>query len=166
MKVVNDTSYSDQTPDEVIRVLENARTSRTGLQISYGETDPEKGAVGRDWLEEFDTIGLIGRSTGPVKIPIVLKNAKSSGGFGLLDRCIVRIRTTTGRVFYQHPQYHYGKITLELKKQPTQMANGRTLTVDVRRDGEVHASFPTMEAARRWVRKLGLKGEIVQAAAA
>ncbi len=54
-KIINGTSYDERTPDEVIRVLENARANRTRLHISLGET--EGANVGRDWLDEFESYG-------------------------------------------------------------------------------------------------------------
>ena len=36
-KIVNATSYDSRTPNEVIRVLENARQNRTSLHVSLGE---------------------------------------------------------------------------------------------------------------------------------
>ena len=79
-KHINGTSYRNETPDEVIRVLESARQNRTRLHISLGET-----ASGRDWLEEFETHGYVGRSMGPVKVPLLVANTRSLGGGAILD---------------------------------------------------------------------------------
>jgi len=78
-KVVNGTSYHENTPDEVINVLEDARQKGTRIRIWYGEN-------GLSWDEENDIIGNIGRSTGTNKIPLLINNARSLGGPGLLDR--------------------------------------------------------------------------------
>jgi hypothetical protein len=74
MKLINGTSYHDSTPDAVIRVLESARLNRTRLHISFGDPDS-----GRDWLEEFESHGYVGRSTGPVKVPLILATRRSVG---------------------------------------------------------------------------------------
>jgi hypothetical protein len=159
---VNGTSYDARTPDEVIRVLENARLNRIRLHVSLGETDNDRGQLGRDWLEESFVIGYIGRSTGSVKIPLVVPNRNSRGGPGLLDHCVVRIRRAAGgELLWQHPQYHHGKITLARKPIPVDLPDGRQLTVTVFRDGQEQAAFENMDKARRYVHKLGLKGEIV-----
>ena len=53
-------------------------------------------------------VGRIGRSIGPVKIPIVLANSRSIGGAGLLDHCVVKIEFANkshGDVVWQHPTY-------------------------------------------------------------
>ena len=151
-KHVNGTSFDERTPDEVIRVLESTRQNRTRLHISLGDT-----ASGRDWLEEFETHGYVGRSMGPVKVPLLVANTRSLGGGSILAHCIVRIRTSAGgRVLWQHPDYHHGTLEIRQKTEPVTLPDGRTLTVDVLRDGELHASFEDMQKARRWVNKLGV----------
>ncbi len=88
-KVVNGTFYPLGTPDEVIRVLERARENRVRLAIAYrSESRPEYGRVGR--------------SMGPVKIPLLSHNIRSHGGGGLLTNIIVEIRESSGgRVLYK-----------------------------------------------------------------
>jgi len=158
---INGTFYDTRTPDAVIRVLESARLNRTRLHISLGETDNERGMLGRDWIEEHDINGTVSRSMGPVKVPLLVANRKSLGGFALLDHCIVRIRTAAGgRVLYQHPVYHHGALEIRQKTTPVNLPDGRVLTVDILRDGELHASFENMDKARRWVHKLGLVAPI------
>ena len=160
-KIVNGTSYDSRTPDEVVRILENARANRTQLHISLGETDNDRGAIGRDWLEEFESYGYIGRSMGPTKVPLLIASRRSTGGGALLDHCIVRIRQSAGgRVLYQHPTYHFGNVEIRPKAEPVVLPNGRILTVDVLRDGELHAAFENMAQARRWVNKMGVVAPI------
>ena len=160
-KVVNGTSYDIRTPDEVIRVLENARQNRTRLHISLGETDNDRGKLGRDWLEEFESYGYVGRSMGPIKVPLIVANRRSLGGGALLDHCNIRIRqSASGRVLYQHPAYHFGTMETRLKAEPVTLPGGRVLTVDVLRDGELHAAFENVAQARRWVQKLGVVAPI------
>ena len=159
-KIINGTFYDERTPAEVIRVLESARLNRTRLHISLGETDNERGKLGRDWLEEHDIIGTVSRSIGPVKVPLLIANRRSISGGAILGHCIVRIRTAGGRVLYQHPAYHHGRLEIRRKATPVELPDGRLLTVDVFRDGELHASFESIEKARRWVRRLGITAPI------
>lgn len=83
-QVVGGTSYSSDTPLKVVEILESARTSGRKVRIFYGRD-------GKLWNDEHDTIGKIGRSMGPVKIPLLIHNSRSMGGGGLLDDRIVRI---------------------------------------------------------------------------
>ena len=158
-KIVNGTSYDIRTPDEVIRVLENARLNRTRLHISLGHTDGSN--AGLDWLEEFESHGYIGRSMGPIKVPLLVANRRSLGGGALLDHCIVRIRHSAGgRVLWQHPAYHFGSMEIRSKAESVVLPDGRVLTVDVLRDGEPHAAFENITQARRWVQKMGVVAPI------
>jgi hypothetical protein len=157
MKQLNGTSYHDETPDAVIRVLENARANRTRLHVSLGDT-----TTGLDWLEEFETHGYVGRSIGPVKVPLLVANKRSLGGGPILTHCIVRIRRSSGgRVLYSHPKYHHGDLEIRRKVTPVELPHDRVLTVDVLRDGTTHASFETVEKARRWASRLGVIAPIV-----
>lgn len=156
-KQVNGTNYDQRTPDEVVRVLENARLNRQRLHISLGDT-----TTGLDWLDEFGSHGYVSRSMGPVKVPLLVANRRSLGGGAILDHCIVRIRTSAGgRMLYQHPQYHHGQLEIRRKAEPVTLPDSRVLIVDVLRDGELHASFETVAKARRWVQKLGVSAPIV-----
>ena len=157
MKQTNGTFYHDDTPDDVIRVLENAHQSRVRLHISYGDR-----TTGRDWLETSEAHGWIGRSTGPLKVPLVLANRRIKGGAAILDHCIVRIRTAAGgRVLWQHPTYHHGKVEIRSKPEPVNGPGRRTLRVEVVRDGQPQAAFEDVAGARRYIHTLGVRAEIV-----
>ena len=178
-KIRDGTSWDARTSDEVIDVLEKARRNHTRVHLSSGYTEYhaanwEKAAgsllmeeplgakeLGRDWLEEYDTCGYIGRSGGSVKVPLLIRDKRSIGGLGLLDHCIVRIRRSCGgKVLWQHPNYHHGKITIHRKPIPLKWEGG-VLLVEVRRDGAKHRSFKDMASALRYVKKLGLTAERV-----
>lgn len=85
-KVVDGTSYKQNTPLMVIGLLETSRKLKQRIRIFYGED-------GRCWNEEYETIGVVGRSTGTIKIPLLIKNKSSIGGGAIIDDCIVRIDT-------------------------------------------------------------------------
>lgn len=91
-KVVNGTYYNKDTNDEVIRILEICRQNRTRIVLDYG--DPE---TGKSWNETFDVTGYIGRSTGQIKIPILVYNNRSLGGGGILTHKIISIKTSLGK---------------------------------------------------------------------
>lgn len=151
-QVVNGTYFDVRTTIEVINVLEKARLNRTRLHISLGDV-----ATGRDWLDEFECFGFIGRSVGPTKVPLILPLNRSIGGGAILDHCIVRIRHSSGgKVLWEHPSYHHGKIEVRHKEQPIVFDDGTSLHVDVLRDNQVQACFETVAKAMRYVQKLGL----------
>lgn len=107
-KIRNGTAYHEETPENIVQILESARASNrsTRLRFCFGDVD-----TGRDWGEVNDIEGYIGRSTGSIKIPLLIKTVNSSGGGALLDHCIVRIeRKERGdksyTEVYRHPLYH------------------------------------------------------------
>jgi hypothetical protein len=67
---------------------------------------------GKSWLDEHGTEGRIGRSTGTVKIPLLVP-PRHDGGPGLFDHCIVRlqVRRKPHTVLWQHPNFHVPEIT-------------------------------------------------------
>lgn len=104
-KVVNGTYYKKETPDQLIDILENARQHQKRIRIFYGDTE-----TGKSWNEEHYIIGTVSRSTGKIKIPILIHNSRSWGGPAILDHCIVRI-TLDKKVIYTHDNFHIGTIT-------------------------------------------------------
>lgn len=159
-KIVDGTYYDVRTPDEIVSILEDSRKNRKRIRIHYGFTNAaeaqEKGKqVGRDWLEENDVTGHVGRSTGSIKIPLMIATDRSTGGPGLLEYCIVKIRDTCGQVLYQHPNYHYGRIALD--QDWTRQHGGKKYPFMVLVDGEVHASFETEQKRTKYLQKMGLE---------
>jgi hypothetical protein len=118
--IVDGTHYHDDTPQEVIDVLERARNTGQRVRLHYGTV--EGGAahkrgkpVGEDWGDTFYVAGHISRSMGPQKTPLVVARRNSSGGPAVLDHCIVRIRPANqrdGGDLYRHPDYHLSADTL------------------------------------------------------
>lgn len=109
-QIVGGTSYHDDTPREVIEILETARiyhqergpSEWPRYRFHYG--DPE---TGQDWGDVHDVRGYVGRSMGPIKIPLLIANTRSTGGGALLDGNIIRIRPSAGGGpdLYRHPTY-------------------------------------------------------------
>lgn len=101
--IVNGTAYHLKTSPEIIKILERVRQNRKRIHLYLGDT-----ATGKDWDEHHDVKGTIGRSTGTVKIPILLSLKTSHDGGGILTHCIVKITETIKphKVLYQHSTYH------------------------------------------------------------
>jgi len=141
-KIVNGTAYKVETPSRVIEVLEQSLNSNQRVRLFYGDAK-----TGRDWLEENDTIGSIGRSSGKIQIPLLIKNARSSGGGGLLDECIVKI--TIGKTtVYQNKKYKLGEIEIKESDKVLQ-EQGLTHSVNIR--GINQANFETLKRANNYV---------------
>lgn len=139
-KVDLGTWFHRDTPKAVRDILESAHKSGTRLRLFYGDTQ-----TGRDWLEEFDVIGTIGRSTGTLKVPQLIASSRSMGGGAVLDNCIVRIiDTATRRELYRHPQY----VTPGFDLRHSSMIDHPW---EVLHNGQIHARFKTAEKAKRWI---------------
>lgn len=139
------TWFNWDTPKQVCAVLERCRKDDSVVRIFYGDT-----ATGRDWLEEFDTIGRIGRSTGLMKVPLLVPKGEF-GGSAILDHCIVKImHAETGRVFYQHPQYHQPVFEIRTLETPIK-AGRKTYTHAVWADGKNCANFVSHSKAAAWI---------------
>lgn len=137
------TYYHKDTPDKVIEILERCRKNHTRVQVFYGDTK-----TGRDWHEEHDTMGYIGRSTGPISIPILVYNSRSYGGGALLDHCIVRIRTTLGKVdLYRADNYQQPEI--EIVESDMEEYSHNTII-----DGKLYGRHRSKKSAERLKAKL------------
>jgi hypothetical protein len=136
-RVQTDTWYDEETPQAVVRILERARKNGSVLRIFLGDR-----STGRDWMEEHDTIGRIGRSTGTIRVPLLVAEGESGGG-ALLDACIVRVASSDGRDLWRHPAYHLP----ELRISPD-VSDGRWWVTS---DGTRHAGFKRYEQAAAWI---------------
>lgn len=78
------TAYHIETPELLCAVLQSVRSCRQRVKITLGDTK-----TGREW-GDIET-GYIGRSTGNIKVPLIIHNARSIGGGALLDHCILKV---------------------------------------------------------------------------
>ena len=94
-------AFNEKTCDKVKTVLTECYNKQCRIRIWYGDAK-----TGLSWVEEYDVIGTIGRSTGKQKIPLLIKNSRSSGG-GILCHCIIRIDVISSkRIIYKHPLFN------------------------------------------------------------
>lgn len=91
-KEVDGIFYKLETPDDLISVLNNCYKNDIRIIVDYGDTK-----TGKSWGEVCDIIGYIGRSTGEIKIPLLVYNNRCFGGGALLDNHIIGIKTTKGK---------------------------------------------------------------------
>lgn len=138
---IKETWYHASTPKAVRNVLERVMESRTRVRIHLGDA-----VTGRSWMDEYDVVGRIGRSTGITKIPLLVAEGED-GGPGLLDHCIVRIQhARTGVDIYRHPSFH----TPEMWIKDTEDEPEYPVAVEVDGKGTV-ARFKDHTRAERWV---------------
>jgi len=95
-------TFDNNTCETVKTVLTECYNNQCRIRIWYGDTD-----TGASWLDEYDTMGTIGRSTGQQKTPLLIKNSRSIGGGGILCHCIIRIDIINSRrTIYEHPLFY------------------------------------------------------------
>lgn len=126
-KLCSGTCYHQETPEQVIHILEKLQNSGDEVRIFYGDTQ-----TGQSWHDEFDVVGRIGRSTGNIKIPLLVPKG-DCGGPGLLDHCIIRIDSRE-ETLYQHKKFRVGEMTLS-------QGNDQQLPWEVFIDSVLHARF-------------------------
>lgn len=115
------------------------------VRIWYGDTE-----TGRSWNEEYNVTGYISRSTGNIKIPILINNSISYDGDSLLDDCIIRIDDIQQkRTLYKHENFHVEKMEVEIEsgsEYPYRVMQHKD-------SGEVQnvANFKDSKRALRWI---------------
>lgn len=88
------TVYHEQTPDNLVALLERIRENGTRVTFDWG--NPE---TGESWHEVYDITGTIGRSSGHYDRhwPLLIKQSRSTGGGMILDHCIISIKHANKR---------------------------------------------------------------------
>lgn len=152
-RIINGTAYHVSTDLGLVAILEQLRHDRTKVRFFFGDV-----LTGRDWCEENDTIGHIGRSTGRIKIPLLIKTSRSTGGGGLLDNSIVRMTVAHSEV-YRHPNYYTPTMRIVRISKDESLPLEYTHGVDRTKPGEWEriANFKSQQQAERFV--AFIKGE-------
>jgi hypothetical protein len=140
-----DTWFTPGTPAPVQNIIEAHRHSRKLVRLFLG--DPQ---TGRDWMEEHDVVGYIGRSTGGMKVPLLVRHGENGGGAILTD-CIVRLMDArSGKELYRAANYQLP--TLNIVPVADQKMRAKGLVSEVTdSEGKVHGRFPSVFRAAEYV---------------
>lgn len=135
-------TLNEKTPKRVAALLSNLSMSRQRIRLVYG--DP---STGEDWLQEYDVIGMVGRSTGTKQIPLLINNSRSTGGGAILDHRILKIvDVKSKRVLYQHEKYIMPEFTIQYGTSAGHGYNYAVLCNNI-----VHANFKTEKQAQNYI---------------
>lgn len=141
------TWFDARTPAGVRKALERYRLAGMRVRIFLGDSES-----GRDWLEAHDVVGWIGRSMGPMRVPLLLGSGQTDGSAILVNNIVRIVDVFTNREVYRHPDYHLPLMEL------TEAADydkplGYTHCVKVEQNGELEtfANFKSMYDAAHWV---------------
>jgi hypothetical protein len=140
----SNTWYNAETDDKAIDVLERVRYEGIRIRIWLGNTK-----TGKCWNNEHDVLGTVGRSMGPIKVPLLVSSKRSIGGRCILTDCILRImRTGNQAELYRHPNYKPSSYEL---RPYVGDCSGITTSVHIDGDNEPEANFVTEKGATNWV---------------
>ena len=95
-----ETWFGANVPNRLKEALERARGSNRRVIVIYGDRETGIGWGGRPER------GTIGRSTGSIRIPLLVKTSHSMGGGALVCSSIVRLQDAASKAdLYRHPTY-------------------------------------------------------------
>ncbi|MCC5610545.1 hypothetical protein LC612_28300 [Nostoc sp. CHAB 5834] len=142
--------FHPDTLPAVRSVLTRAYLNKKVVRIWYG--DP---ATGKAFPDEFEVLGTVGRSTGPVKVPLLVLPGEDGGG-QISAHVIVRIdfveTTKTDGPFpkvsqslrnaFKHPSFNTGS---------WKTGSLDDSEVSVFHEGSIHARFPSALLAQLYI---------------
>lgn len=150
------TWFDSDTPDRVKVILSEANksfnlegTRGTILRLFFGDHHS-----GRDFCEEYDCVGFIGRSSGTMKVPLLLEpllmhkpslTAAYGGGAILTSRIVRIIEVNTGRELYRTRNYQIPVFEVDRE------SGNESSPYGIKRNGLVCAGAKTYEEAMQYV---------------
>lgn len=141
-KRVSGTDYPADMSDELIRTLENARKRGHAVRVFMGDTD-----TGECWLEEYEVIGVFGRSGGKLKVPLLVPPGERGGS--PISSVVKVMSVSNRRVLYEHPNFHMPLITFrEIQAGDPYYDMGYRWAADV--SGVNHANFKSKAERDNW----------------
>lgn len=142
------TYFDPGTDPKAARVLERCRNEGTKVRLILGAT-----TTGRAWLDEHDVIGRIGRSTGVLKVPLLIEPG-ADGGTGILTaRLLAIVEWKTGRFLYRHHTFCVPDLLIR-------RGDDADRPWDVLHDKEIVASFQDIGKAGAYI--AFMRGETVE----
>lgn len=134
--------FHEKTTPAVRAAILDAYHQQCMVRVWYGNFE-----TGRAWLEEYDVIGRVGRSTGQQKVPLLVAKGEI-GGLHIMDHCIVRIDRIerSGNVtMYRHPFFNLPDFSVSSSDLEGYVEN-------VWAHGELVARFRSPGEADHWVK--------------
>lgn len=146
-KNIQNEGWKYKENEKLWKVLSSLVHSGRRVRIWYGDTE-----TGRSWNEAYDVTGRIGRSSGKIAIPLLIRNARSYGGGALLDDCIIRIDDIKEkRILYKADNFHVEDMKVyEIFGDANYKYQAAKLSEDSG-EWEVQANFKTEQQAHNYV---------------
>lgn len=131
--------FSEDTREEVADAVTRAHVNGWRVRVFMGDVK-----TGEVWPDEWGTMGKVGASCGPCRVPLLVSNARSMGGGSILTGCIVGLtRIDSGRVemIYRHPSFNPGEWSAR------ECVDISGYMSEALHNGKVHARFKQKERA-------------------
>ena len=137
----------DKENDKVKKAKDSERIARSLLyahyvghriRIWYGDTKD-----GRSWLDEHEIKGSVTRSSGDIKIPLLMNNKRALGGSVILTACIVRIDDMTDKCcLYSNTNFYVPSLRITENEGKFEV---------FQESGILRGVFPTEDKARKYI---------------
>ena len=136
----------DNVNEALMSLIVRAWKYRFRIRVFYGDIH-----TGRSWNEEYDVMGMIGKTCGDIGIPILLRRKDSKYGGALLVSSIIRIDDIEDkRTLWKLPNFHVEEMnvcsndSLELPWKVEKL-NEET------NKWQTEANFKTEIQAQKWI---------------
>jgi len=133
------TWFKKDTRDAVKKVIDRLIHTGETVRVFYGDSE-----TGKSSMNEFDMIGTVGRSSGVLKVPLLLSQSDGFGDPMQDDRIIRIIRVGDHKNLYKHPGFHVPEMKIVEGEHPK-------FKVSVVVEGQVAARFKSLGKACKWV---------------
>lgn len=131
--------FSEDTCTEVADAVTRAHVNKWRVRVFLGDTQ-----TGEAWPEEYETMGRVGASCGPCRVPLLMTTRRANYGGAMLTGCIVAlVRIDGGRneFLYRHKTFNAGEWSArECVDVPGYMS-------EALHNGKTHARFKQKERA-------------------
>ena len=133
--------------EALLNTLLNSYNFKFRIRIWYGDLE-----TGRSWNEEYDTMGIIGRTTGKIKTPILINNSRSYGGLPVSIGSVIRIDDIKGKkTLWKVSNFHVEDMKVyEIFDNENYKYQVSKLAEDSRQ-WEAQANFKTEKQAYNWI---------------
>lgn len=139
-RLTQQTYFDPGTDPRAARALETCRRDGRQVRLMLGDI-----ATGRCWLSEHVVVGRIGRSTGTLKVPLLVEPGADGGG-AILTNCLLRvIDWKTGRDLYRHAAFRVPDLAIR------RAADDGGMPWQVLHEGAVAACFSDIGKASAYV---------------
>ena len=133
-------TFSDNTSEKVKQVLTSCYNRKNRIRVVYGDV-----TTGKSYLDEYDILGYVGKSTGVKPMPLLINNSRSFGGGSILTSSVLKIVDTQSKqVLFQHENHVMPVLTKEISSYSDYL-------YDVIYDGVLVARFKTEKQANNYI---------------